>query len=59
MKRILVRSDLLNKMEYSKKYGINRVRIDKMIENGQLRVERISGTDYIILKRDLTLNYQK
>ena len=37
----------MNKSEYSKKYGINRVTIDKLIEEGKLVVERISGIDYI------------
>ena len=43
----------MSKMDYSRKYGINRVSIDKMIEDGKLVVERISGTDYIQLKFDL------
>lgn len=47
MKRVIIRKDLMKKSEYSKKYGINRVTIDKMIERGELVVERISGTDYI------------
>ena len=47
MKRVIVRKDLMNKSEYSKKYGINRVTIDKLIEEGKLVVERISGIDYI------------
>ncbi|MFO7842264.1 MAG: hypothetical protein R6V16_00520 [Bacteroidales bacterium] len=52
MKRIKVRDDLMSKSEYSKAYGINRVRIDKMIDEGKLTVERISGVDYIALRRD-------
>jgi len=50
MKKIKIRNDLMKKTEYSKKYGINRVKIDKMINDGELSVERISGTDYIKLK---------
>ena len=50
MKRIRVRDDLMSKTEYSKAYNINRVRIDKMVSNGELSVERISGKDYIVLK---------
>ena len=55
MKHIKVRKDLVNKIEFSKQYGINRVRIDKMVEAGELKVERISGTDYIVLTKDLIL----
>jgi len=51
MKRIIVREDLLKKLDYSKKYGINRVSLDKKIESGELVVERISGTDYIRLDK--------
>jgi hypothetical protein len=58
MKRVKIRKDLLSKSEYSKRYNLNRVRIDKMIESGEVSVERISGTDYIILKKDLILNNQ-
>ena len=47
MKRRIVRNDLMSKSDYSKKYGVNRVAIDKMINNGDLVVEHISGTDYI------------
>jgi len=52
MKRIKIRKDLVSKTEYSKRYKLNRVRLDIMIENGDLQVERISGTDYILLKKD-------
>ena len=55
MKRIKIRTDLMSKSEYSKKYGINRMRIDSLIENGELSVERISGTDYIILSKVPTI----
>ena len=58
MKRIKVRNDLVSKMEYSKRYCVNRVRIDIMIESEDLSVERISGVDYIVLKKDLILNEQ-
>jgi very-short-patch-repair endonuclease len=54
MKRIIERKDLMNKMEYSKQYNINRVAIDKMIEEGKLVVERISGVDYIRLKIEVS-----
>lgn len=59
MKKIKIRVDLINKSEYSKLYNINRVRIDKMIEDGILHVERISGVDYIVLKQELCLNKQE
>jgi DNA-binding GntR family transcriptional regulator len=49
MKRITVRTDLMSKSEYSKQYGVNRMTIDRMIQDGKLFVERISGTDYIKL----------
>ncbi|MBK5202122.1 MAG: hypothetical protein JJE45_00170 [Prolixibacteraceae bacterium] len=52
MKRIIERKDLMSKMEYSKQYNINRVAIDKLIEEGRLVVERISGVDYIRLKAE-------
>ena len=51
MKKIKVRDDLMSKSDYSKKYGVNRVKIDKLIEDGKLHVERISGVDYIILRK--------
>jgi len=51
MKRIIVRKDLMNKKEFSEKYQINRVSLDKKIEDGQLVVERISGIDYIRLDK--------
>lgn len=47
MKRVIIRTDLIKKSDYSKRYSINRVALDKMIEEGRLVVERISGTDYI------------
>lgn len=52
MKRIIERKDLMSKMDYSRKYGVNRVAIDKMIEDGKLVVERISGVDYIRLSQE-------
>jgi hypothetical protein len=52
MKRVIERRDLMSKMEYSQKYNINRVAIDKLIEEGKLIVERISGVDYIRLKAE-------
>ncbi|HSH52328.1 MAG TPA: hypothetical protein VK982_11455 [Bacteroidales bacterium] len=51
MKKIIIRKDLMSKSEYSKKYGINRPAIDKMIEEGKLIVEEISGKHYIKLDR--------
>lgn len=50
MKKVIVRDDLMKKQEYSKKYNINRVKIDQLIQEGKLVVEQISGTDYIRLK---------
>jgi hypothetical protein len=50
MKRITIRKDLMNKSEYSKKYLINRVTIDKLINEGKLAVEQVSGIDYIKLE---------
>jgi hypothetical protein len=47
MKRIKIRHDLMSKSDYSKKYSVDRVKIDKMINDGILSVERISGKDYI------------
>lgn len=40
----------MSKSDYSKKYHISRVAIDKLIEDGNLAVEQISGTDYIKLQ---------
>lgn len=50
MKRKIVRNDLISKQDYHLRYGISRPKIDKMIENGELVVEEISGTDYIRIK---------
>jgi hypothetical protein len=47
MKRITIRTDLMNKSNYSKKYMISRPTIDLKIKNGELAVERIDGVDYI------------
>jgi len=52
MRRIKVRTDLMSKSEYSKAYNVNRVRIDKLIESGEISVERISGVDYIVLRKN-------
>jgi hypothetical protein len=52
MKRRIVRKDLVSISDYSKMYNINRVRIYRMIEDGELVVEHISGTDYIRLSQD-------
>ena len=49
MKKVKIRHDLMSKSEYSKNYAVNRNTLDKMIDNGELAVERISGTDYIKL----------
>jgi hypothetical protein len=54
MKRIIERNDLMSKMDYSKKYNINRVAIDKMISEGKLAVERISGVEYIRLNIEVS-----
>ena len=51
MKRRRIRTDLMNKTEYSKAYNVNRVTIDKKIEDGELSVEVISGKDYILIKK--------
>ena len=50
MKKVIVRKDLMKKAEYSKKYGVNRVTLDKEIQEGKHVVEQISGTDFIKLK---------
>ena len=50
MKKIIVRNDLIKKSDYSKKYNINRVRVDQLIQDGKLVVEEISGTHYIRLE---------
>lgn len=42
----------MKKINYSKKYNINRVTLDRMIDDGKLVVEHIDGTDYIRLKTD-------
>jgi len=49
MKKIIVRKDLMKKSDYAKKYCINRVTLDKEIQEGKHVVEQISGTDYIRL----------
>jgi hypothetical protein len=50
MKRIKVRTDLMSKSDYSKRYGLNRTTLDKKIEDGYLAVEEISGKHYIKVK---------
>lgn len=50
MKRVIIRKDLMRKKEYSVQYKIDRVKLDKKINDGELVVERISGTDYIRLE---------
>ena len=47
MRKIKIRTDLMSKLDYSKKYNISRVTIDKMINEGMLSVEEISGKHYI------------
>lgn len=47
MKKIKIRTDLISKQEYHKRYGTPRPTINTMIEEGKLSVEEISGTQYI------------
>ena len=47
MKRITIRNDLMKKSNYAKKYNVSRPTLDKLIENGELNVERIDGVDYV------------
>ena len=47
MKRVIIRKDLMKKSDYSKKYNVNRVTLDKEIRDGKHVVEHISGTDFI------------
>ena len=47
MRNIVIRKDLMSKSEYSKQYRISRPTIDKMINEGKLKVEEISGTHFI------------
>ena len=49
MKRVTIRTDLISKSNYAKKYMVSRPTIDTKIKNGELSVERIDGTDYIKL----------
>ena len=51
VKKVKVRSDLLSKSDYAKRYNKSRPTIDKMIESGQLEVEEISGVDYIKIEK--------
>jgi hypothetical protein len=48
----------MKKANFSKKYGVNRVTLDKHIKIGLVPVERIDGTDYIRLN-DLPKDYGK
>lgn len=50
MKRMIIRNDLIKKVDYSRKYKVNRVKLDQLIQEGKLVVEQISGTDYIRLE---------
>ena len=52
MKRRIIRHDLVSISEYAVRYNKSRPAIYKMIDNGELVVEHISGTDYIRLKVD-------
>lgn len=52
-KRIRIRHDLLSKSDYSRRYGVTRPTIDAMIERGEIKVERISGIDYVSIKDKL------
>lgn len=47
MKKIKIREDLISKQDYHKRYGVPRPKINKMINDGELTVERISNIDYI------------
>ena len=47
---MIIRNDLIKKADYSRKYKINRVKLDQLIQDGKLVVEQISGTDYIRLE---------
>ena len=47
MKRKKIRTDLISKQDYHKRYGTPRPKINDMIESGKLSVEEISGTEYI------------
>lgn len=42
-----VRKDLITKMEFSRRYGVSRPTIDRMIRNSELSTETICGVDYI------------
>lgn len=50
MKRITIRTDLMSKSNYSKKFMVSRPTIDTKIKAGELSVERIDGVDYIKIK---------
>jgi len=50
MKRITIRTDLMSKSNYAKKYMISRPTIDTRIKNGELAIERIDGVDYIKIR---------
>ncbi len=54
MRRIKIRNDLMSKSDYSKKYKINRVKLDELINSGNLAVEEISGKHYIIIPKVIT-----
>lgn len=51
MKRTTIRTDLMKKSNYAKKYNVSRPTLDKMISDGLVSVEHIDGTDYIVLSR--------
>ena len=40
----------MKKSDYSKNYKVNTVTLDRLINEGELVVEQISGTDYIRLE---------
>lgn len=42
-----IRTDLVTKMEYSRRTGISRPTIDRMIRDNELSTETICGVDYV------------
>ena len=37
----------MKKSNYAKEYNVSRPTLNKLIENGEIKVERIDGVDYV------------
>lgn len=45
--KIIIRTDLLSKSDFSRRYEISRSKLDELIRDNMLQIEVISGVSYI------------